>query len=130
MRAREAAIEDAPVAAASARAGELARELRGELDQLVEREAARPYFHYQNLFHDPRASAAMERDAIAARERAGRSARARLLPDRSTRTVTTPSINDEFPQLCEPLHLVEHRAFREAVAQQLAQRARADRMAR
>ncbi len=120
VRARQATIELAPVAAASARAGELARELRGELDQLLVREARRPYFQYQNLFHDPRASPgpSVTPSPLA------------IGPDDplvlgyfqidANAKVTTPAINDEFPQLSDTKRLVEHRAFRDAVTAELA----------
>jgi signal transduction histidine kinase len=120
VRARQATTALAPVAAASVRAGELARELRGELDQLVVREARRPYFHYQNLFHDPRASVgpSVTPSPLA------------IGPDDplvlgyfqidANAKVTTPAINDEFAQLSDTKRLVEHRAFRDAVTAQLA----------
>jgi signal transduction histidine kinase len=120
VRARETAIEDAPVVAASARAGELARELRGELDQLVGREAARPYFHYQNLFHDPRAGGEGVTPSPLASGPVDPLILGYFQIDQNAQ-VTTPSINDQFPQLSEAVRLVEHRAFREAVTQQLAQ---------
>ena len=43
----------------SERASELARELHAELEALIAREVRRPYFHYQNLMHDPNASAGL-----------------------------------------------------------------------
>src|SRR5262245_48300109 len=57
MRQRETA--NAPRVAAQTHADDLARELRGELEALITREVRRPYFHYQNLMHDPLASAAV-----------------------------------------------------------------------
>ena len=120
VRARETAIEDAPIVAASARAGELARELRKALDQVVEREAARPYFHYQNLFHDPRAGGEGVTPSPLASGPDDPLILGYFQIDQNAQ-VTTPSINDQFPQLSETKHLVEHRAFRDAVAQQLAQ---------
>ncbi|HEY0252355.1 MAG TPA: hypothetical protein VGC41_12560, partial [Kofleriaceae bacterium] len=57
VHAEQRRLTDAPIAAAAARASELARGLREQLAQLIDRETARPYYHYQNLFHDPRASA-------------------------------------------------------------------------
>jgi len=120
VRARQAATETAPIAAASARAGELARQLRGELDQLVAREAQRPYFHYQNLFHDPRASAGW---SVTPSPLASGSYDPLVLGyfqiDADAR-VTTPALNDEFPQLSDVTHLVEQRAFRDQVARLFA----------
>ena len=57
VRMRQADIRRAPIAAADQRALELARELRAELERLLRREVSRPYFHYQNLMHDPQTSA-------------------------------------------------------------------------
>ena len=57
VRMRQAEIGKAPYAAADRRALELAQELRAELDALIAREVRRPYFHYQNLMHDPQTSA-------------------------------------------------------------------------
>ncbi len=49
-----AALRSAPAQRAQLRLGELAMELTTLLDGLRTREDARPYYHYQNLFHDPR----------------------------------------------------------------------------
>jgi hypothetical protein len=57
VRLRQVEVRNAPVRAANAKADEIARELRGELEALMAREVKRPYFHYQNLMHDPKASA-------------------------------------------------------------------------
>jgi hypothetical protein len=57
VRGRQRTIRDAPRQAAAVRGGALAHELRTELGAVIAREVERPYFHYQNLFHDPRASA-------------------------------------------------------------------------
>ncbi|MEO8550317.1 MAG: hypothetical protein ABI678_10090, partial [Kofleriaceae bacterium] len=120
VRARQLAAESAPVAVATARAGELARQLRGELDQLVTREARRPYFHYQNLFHDPKASAGPSVTPSPLASGPDDPLVLGYFQIDVDAHVTTPAINDEFPQLSEVKHLVEHRAFRDAVAQLLA----------
>lgn len=52
--AEATAIRQAPRLAAKASLGELAMELTNRLDQLRNKENGRPYYHYQNLFHDPR----------------------------------------------------------------------------
>jgi len=54
VRGRQRMIRDAPGQVADQRGAELAHELRAELGAVMEREVERPYFHYQNLFHDPR----------------------------------------------------------------------------
>ncbi|HEX5061899.1 MAG TPA: hypothetical protein VFV99_21170, partial [Kofleriaceae bacterium] len=56
VRMRQHDVREAPRRAADQRADELARELHGELEALITREVRRPYFHYQNLMHDPKAS--------------------------------------------------------------------------
>ena len=120
VHARQLAAESAPVAAATTRAGELARQLRGELDQLVSREARRPYFHYQNLFHDPKASAGPSVTPSPLASGPDDPLVLGYFQIDADGHVTTPAINDEFPQLSELVHLVEHRAFRDAVARLLA----------
>lgn len=117
VRARQADVRAAPVRAAEARASDLARELRTQLETLLARESLRPYFQYQNLFHDPQGTGVTPSPLAAG-------------PDDSlvlgyfqidgARRVTTPTINDEVPALSEPTHLVEHRAFRDAVVRELA----------
>ena len=120
VRARQAATESAPVAAASARAGELAQQLRGELDQLVAREAKRPYFQYQNLFHDPRASAGWSVTPSPLASGPDDPLVLGYFQIDANEHVTTPAINDEFPQLSDLAHLVEHEAFRDQVARSFA----------
>jgi signal transduction histidine kinase len=58
VRREQRALRDAPHAEAAARARELADELDAQLDALAGREDARPWYHYQNLVHDPRGAAA------------------------------------------------------------------------
>ena len=120
VRARQREIRAAPATAATQRAGELARELRGELEAVIAREASRPYFHYQNLFHDPHASAGQ---SVAPSPLATAPFDPLVLGyfqiDSSAR-VTTPSINDDFPELSERDHLAENRAFRDEAVRDLA----------
>ncbi len=120
VRARQHAVREAPVAAASQRGGELARELRGELEAVIGREASRPYFQYQNLFHDPHASAGQSvTPSPLASGRADPLVLGYFQLDSSVR-VTTPSINDEFPELSDREHLAENRSFRDSVVRDLA----------
>jgi signal transduction histidine kinase len=108
------------VRAADARAADLARELRSQLETLLARESSRPYFHYQNLFHDPRAS---QGTAVTPSPLAAGPDDTLVLGyfqiDRERR-VTTPTVNEEVPALSEPTHLAEHRAFRDEVVRELA----------
>ncbi len=119
VRARQREVEAAPKLAADQRAADLARELRGELTGLIARESERPYFHYQNLFHDPRASAG---DNVTPSPLAAE-------PDDplvlgyfqldSKGQASTPTINDAVPTLSESTHLAGNREFRDEVARNL-----------
>src|SRR5262245_54432725 len=53
VSAQQRAVRDGPEPAAKARAAELARELRGELAELMRREIDRKWNDYQNLVYDP-----------------------------------------------------------------------------
>ncbi|MBV8758817.1 MAG: HAMP domain-containing histidine kinase [Deltaproteobacteria bacterium] len=120
VRARQQAALGAPVHAADERAADLARELRGNLDGLLAREGDRPYFHYQNLFHDPRAS---EGNSVAPSPLAAGPGDPLVLgyfQIDAKDQVTTPTLNDEVPSLSEPTHVAEHKAFRDAVARELS----------
>ncbi len=120
VRARQRAATAAPVRAADERAADLARELRGDLEALLAREANRPYFHYQNLFHDPRAS---EGNSVAPSPLAAGPDDPLVLgyfQIDAKDHVTTPTLNDEVPSLSERTRLAEHQAFRDAVARDLS----------
>jgi signal transduction histidine kinase len=120
VRAQQQVVRAATVDAAAQRAGELARDLRGQLERLVAREGERPYFQYQNLFHDPRASAGM---SVAPSPLARAPEDALVLgyfQIDAAGKVTTPTINDEVPRLSEQEHLAQNRGFRDEVARQLA----------
>lgn len=120
VRMQQAAVRAAPRTAATARAGELARELRRELAALLEREARRPYFHYQNLMHDPRASAGFGvTPSPLATSPDDRFVVGYFQIDTGGRA-TTPTINDEVPALSDADHLAANRAFRDRVAHDLA----------
>lgn len=120
VRMRQAEARDAPHEAAEGRAVEIARELSAELEALIAREARRPYFHYQNLMHDPKASPGL---GVSPSPLAQSSDDALVLGyfqiDGAGR-VTTPTINDELPELSEPENLAANRAFRDQVAHDLA----------
>ncbi|MBS1118228.1 MAG: histidine kinase [Deltaproteobacteria bacterium] len=119
VRAQQRELRAEPERAAERRGAELAHELRGELAKLMTRELERPYFHYSNLFHDPRAgnnwsvapsplSSGPEDPLVLGHfqlDPAGR--------------VTTPTINDEVPELSEPKHLADNRRFRDEVTRNL-----------
>ena len=120
VRARQREASVAPANAAEQRAGELARELRGQLAVLMTREVQRPYFVYQNLFHDPKASTAW---SVAPSPLADAPADPLVLGYFQLDTkahVTTPTINDDVPELSDAKHLAENRAFRAEVVRSLA----------
>jgi len=120
VRAAQHEIETAPAAAAGQRAAELARDLRDQLERLVARESERPYFHYQNLVHDPHASIGGN---VAPSPLAGGPQDplvAGYFQIDGAGHVTTPTINDDVPELSDTQHAAADRAFRDAVTRELA----------
>ena len=120
MQARQHEIREVPRGAAAERASELARDLQGELEAVVAREVMRPYFHYQNLMRDPKASADVNvAPSPLAEGPAEKFVRGYFQIDARGRT-TTPTVNDAVPALSEPVRLPENRAFRDLVTRDLA----------
>lgn len=120
VRMRQAEVGDAPRKLAEQRAVELARELHAGLEALITREVRRPYFHYQNLMHDPKASVGVSvSPSPLARNPDDELVLGYFQIDHEGKT-TTPTINDELPELSEPENLAENRAFRDQVARDLA----------
>ncbi len=115
VRAQQRELRAEPGRAAQREAIEIARELRSELAQLITREADRPYFHYQNLFHDPRtgSSANVSPSPLA------NGPEDPLVLGYFQRgpggKLTTPTINDDVPHLSEPKRLAENQRFRDDV---------------
>ena len=105
---------------AARRGADLARELRAQIAAVGEREGARPYAHYQNLFHDARAGggrnvtptplASGSPDPLVLgyfqRELDGR--------------ITVPTINDDVPEMSDAKNLAANRAFRDEVIRSVA----------
>jgi len=118
MRQHEA-IEE-PRAAAAQRTAELARELRADLEALTAREVQRPYFHYQNLIHDPKASAGLNVTPSPLARGAEDPLVLGYFQLDVKGHVTTPTINDEVPKLSEIEHLADNRTFRDRVARDLS----------
>jgi signal transduction histidine kinase len=80
----------------------------------------RPYFHYQNLMHDPNASAGLNvSPSPLARGSDDKLVLGYFQLDARGR-VSTPTINDEVPALSEPEHLAANRAFRDRVTHDLS----------
>ena len=119
VRSRQHAVRDAPRLDAEQRGAELAHELRGELAQVMAREVERPYFHYQNLFHDPRASAVSVAPSPLAEGVRDPLVLGYFQLDAKGRA-STPTINDELPALSEPTRLADNRRFRDEVSRSLA----------
>ena len=120
VRMRQHELSQAPRVAAEQRASDLARELHAELEALTAREVRRPYFHYQNLMHDPKASAGLSvSPSPLARGSEDKLVLGYFQLDAKGRA-TTPTINDAVPELSEPERLAEHRAFRDRVKHDLS----------
>ncbi len=120
VRMRQHDARQRPRVAAEQRAYELARELHAELEALIAREVRRPYFHYQNLIHDPQASAGLNvAPSPLARGPEDKLVLGYFQLDANGRA-TTPTINDGMPKLSEPEHLASNRAFRDHVVRDLS----------
>src|SRR5262249_11809228 len=108
VRTRQRELAVAPHSAAEHGTIERARTGDADLEELVARETRRPYFQYQNLMHDPRASAGLN---VTPSPLAGGSEDERVLGyfqiDAAGRT-TTPTINDDVPALSEKERFAEH----------------------
>ena len=120
VRGRQHTAEVAPQHEAETRGAELAHELRTELAQLMTREVERPYFHYQNLMHDPRSTGSV---GVTPSPLANVPTEGLVLGyfqlDELGRA-TTPTINDEVPELSEPRTLAGNQRFRSEVMKSLA----------
>ncbi|MBL9015256.1 MAG: hypothetical protein JNL83_13820 [Myxococcales bacterium] len=119
VRARQRAAETAPAHEASARGNELAHELRAELAQLIAREVERPYFHYQNLMHDPRATGSVGVTPSPLASGATEPLVLGYFQLDSHGQATTPTINDDVPDLSEPRQLAGNLRFRAEVGRSL-----------
>jgi len=120
VRGRQRMIRAAPGQVAEQRGAALAHELRGELGAVITREVERPYYHYQNLFHDPRASAGPSVTPSPLVSRPEDPLVLGYFQLDAHGHATTPAINDELPELSDAAHLAEHRRFRDEVARSLA----------
>jgi signal transduction histidine kinase len=122
VRARQRELEAEPARVAKQTGDEVARDLRLELSRVLGRENARDYFHYGNLYHDPRAvnswSVTPSPLASGPEDRLIRG-HFQIYPNGN---VTTPTINDDVPELSEPNNLADNGMFRAAVKDSLAKR--------
>ena len=105
-------VAEAPAAQAMARARDVASELSRRLESLRAREGERPYYHFQNLFHDPRGASwglAVAPSPLA--EGSGDALIATHFQIDATGTLTIPSINEELPELSAKENLADNRAW-------------------
>jgi signal transduction histidine kinase len=119
VRSQQLEVSQAPRVAAADRAGALARELQSELENLIGREWRRPYFHYQNLMHDPNSSPGLNVSPSPLARGTGDALVLGYFQLDAKGQVSTPTINDEVPKLSEPEHLAANQAFRARVKQDL-----------
>jgi signal transduction histidine kinase len=119
LQMRQAALREGPAARAAARARDAAQTLRADLDTLLTREAQRPYFHYQNLMHDPRTSGVNVSPSPLSTGDHDELVLGYFQIDPRGRT-TTPTINEDVPELSAPGELAANRRFRDVVARDLA----------
>ncbi len=119
VRMRQAELRQAPVLSATRRKGELARELQSELEELLSREVRRPHVHYLNLMHDPSDNGLRVTPSPLAERPDDRLVLGYFQIDSSGRT-STPTINDEVPELSDQPNLGVNRAFRDQVVRDFA----------
>ncbi len=117
---RERAALEAPRAAAEAQGARIVSHLRADLDTLIAREHERPYFHYQNLMRDPRASkgSGVTPSPLASGP-ADELVRGYFQVDAAAR-VTTPTINPDVPALSEQKRYADNVAFRDELQERVA----------
>jgi signal transduction histidine kinase len=120
VRARQRELRAEPTREVERQTAALAHDLRGELQRLIQRELARPYYHYGNLFHDPKAgtTTSVTPSPLAARSDDSLVLGYFAIDPRGK--VSTPTINDEVPELSDARNLVAQRAFRDEVGRSLA----------
>lgn len=128
--ARAAAARRRPAEEMRARTTAIADELRRDLDDLLRRESQRPYYHYTNLFRDPRStSTGLSLSPSPLATGPGEPLVADHFQVGAAGEVTMPTINDEAPELSDLNRLAEHHAARNrllSVALDLRQRALRD----
>ena len=120
VRARQHATREAPVAAAARHATTLAHELRLELSALLDREVDRPYFHYQNLMHDPRASRSLSVSPSPLATGPNDPFVLGYFQVDAKGRATTPTINDDLPELSEQTQLAGNLRFRDEVTRSMS----------
>ncbi|HEY5922461.1 MAG TPA: HAMP domain-containing sensor histidine kinase [Kofleriaceae bacterium] len=119
VRMRQQEVRDTPRRDAEQRADELARELHADLEALIAREVRRPYFHYQNLMHDPKSIGVSVAPSPLSRNPEDKLVLGYFQIDAKGKA-TTPTINDDFPDLSEPDNIAGNSAFRRQVVLDLS----------
>ncbi len=103
--AREAAaLEEVPLQTARAEADRLAVQLAQRLEALREAESRRPFYHYQNLYHEPKGAYQSGENVIPSPLSEGPAdplVRAYFQVDAAGR-LTLPTLNEELPELNSP----------------------------
>jgi signal transduction histidine kinase len=120
VRAQQRDTRAEPEHVAERKSAQLAHDLRSELQQLITRETARPYYHYSNLFHDPRAGGNTSVTPSPLSSGADDPFVLGYFQIDPAGRVTTPTINDDVPELSEQKHLAANGAFRDEVTRTLA----------
>ncbi len=116
VRAQQRELRAAPARAAAEQARELAHDLRAELAVLLASEVERPYFHYQNLMHDPRSGASLGVSPSPLASGPSNPLVLGYFQVDSGGKVSTPPINDDIPALSEPRNLYGNYQFRKEVS--------------
>ncbi|HWM89107.1 MAG TPA: HAMP domain-containing sensor histidine kinase [Kofleriaceae bacterium] len=105
-----AALVDAPRAEAARRAAVLAAELGARLEEMRAAEDGRPYYEYQNLYHDPRGASEGQSVVPSPLARGPSDAliavHFQIAPDGR---LTVPTINEEVPELSDPSRIARDR---------------------
>lgn len=117
VRARAQAARQRPVAQAEAHAEQVAAELRRDLEDVLQRESQRPYYHYGNLFRDPRSTSAglsLSPSPLATGPSEALVAEHFQIDARGA--VTVPTINDDEPSLSNRDRLAWHVTARAQLA--------------
>jgi len=113
LRTETEALARAPMEKATRRASELASTVASRLEALRATESERPYFHYRNLYQDPRSGSfggSVAPSPLA--ERWGDPLVAVHYQIEADGRVTLPSLNEELPELSASTRLAESRAAR------------------
>ncbi len=122
VSAEAAALAAAPPAEAARRAALLASELGARLEEMRAVEDGRPYYEYQNLYHDPRG--ASEGQSVVPSPLARGPADPLIAVHFQIATdgrVTVPTINEEVPELSAPGRLASDRAALAALRERAGQ---------